>query len=193
MNRRLLVALPLLALAALFYGWFSEPDSNAPHPRSNSETGADFWLEGMDMARLNANGELDSRMTARKESYYSNIDIHEFSQPHIVIYRGRELPWVVDAKSGRSEEAGKLIRLFGETRIERDQPGGEDWSRIDTRDLRYWPDKKIGESDAASKISTPDTVTSGTGLRMLLDNERTQLLSNVKSIIDEKHSPVPAP
>ncbi len=191
MNRRLLFLAPILTIAALLYGWFFGDDETPPPRQTNTEKGADFWLEGMDMARLTADGELDYRMTASRESYYADSDVHEFQQPHMAFYRGRKDPWRVDALSGRSENKGKLVKLFGDTKIERGQPGSENWSRIDTRDLRYQTEPKIAESDEFSRISTPDTVTTGTGLRMFLNDERTQLLSNVTSIIDEKNDPTP--
>jgi lipopolysaccharide export system protein LptC len=74
--------------------------------------------------------------------------------------------------------------LLGKVDIWRDGPDGKREIHIETQDLRVSPRKEYAETDLPVSISTPESLTRGTGMRAYLGESRVQLLSKVKTTIE---------
>ena len=83
-----------------------------------------------------------------------------------------------------------VLMLLGKVDIWRDSSDGKREIHIETEDLRVLPHEEYAETQLPVSISTPESLTSGTGMRAFLGESRVQLLSKVRTTIDPKVRPL---
>jgi len=79
-----------------------------------------------------------------------------------------------------------VILLQGRVYVWREDPSGQRAMDIVTRDVRVLPEKEYAETEEPALIRTPDTETRGVGMRAWLGESRVELLSQVRTVMNEK-------
>lgn len=189
MERRywmLVVVLTLVALGSELLLWLTRerPDAQtfAGPPRSDY-TLTDFTMNALDSAGKRT--FLISGPALARRSEDGSIFV---TTPDYQLIDGGGHPWTGKSDSAWVNKAGTLMKLLGHVEMHRAPP--DDGLPIDvvTRDLTTWPKEKKMETAALATISQPGSILTGVGMSGDLNAKTLELLSDVHSILQPKHT-----
>ncbi|WP_164880779.1 LPS export ABC transporter periplasmic protein LptC [Aestuariirhabdus litorea] len=176
----------LLVSALLAYGGFylyqntplrqalTPPDTD---PSERQE--ADFYLTNARLVRFNQQGELDHRMHAQEVNHYPLDDTTIIRQPRMVLYR-EQGERHISASNGKLLPGSKDLELWDEVLIVARARDGSEQGRLDTDFITLYSGQELASTSRPVIITTPQSVTRAVGLNAHLDQNRVQLLSNVR-------------
>ena len=144
----------------------------------------DVTMEEFEVTTMDEDGNPLRRLAAAHMAHFSDTGIKELTQPHLIVYRDQAEPWHVASERGRVSADNDVLMLLGKVDIWRNNRDGKREIHIETEDLRVLPREEYAETELPVRISTPETLTRGTGMRAYLGESRVQLLSQVKTTID---------
>ncbi len=182
-NVRSLLTLALLALcAALSYAlllWLNPPTAELSR-QLNSEP--QLIIENFQALRLNANGGRALRVVAPRLAQLPNPLGTRITQPLLDWYQpdGQTRIWQLSAAHGWIAPDQQTVRLEGEVRLVRTAESGKPAVTIITRDLLLRPNERYAETAALTSATTANGVLQARGLRAWLDEERIELLAEVR-------------
>lgn len=175
--------LPLLLLLGLALGttWYLqrverqlEIQVERPAPAEVAE-GWEIEVLGTDAAGQPSFQLLSPHVTEAAGNLGTNLE-----QPLLTLYESDRGPARATAEKGWLAADQSLLRLDGSVNLWRAQGQGNDGSRLQTRWLLVYPELKQAETEAAVLITAPGQQLRGVGLRADLENERYELLSEVR-------------
>lgn len=174
----------LVGLAVASTLWLAELGN--PHGETKRFTGhaADVTMEEFEVTTMGEDGRPLRRLSAAYMAYFSDTDTKELTHPHLIAYREETEPWHVASERGWVSADNDVLMLLGKVNIWRNTPDGKREIHIETEDLRVLPGEEYAETELPVSISTPESLTRGTGMRAYLGESRVQLLSRVKTTID---------
>lgn len=143
----------------------------------------DLTMEEFEVTTMGEDGRRLRRLSAATMAYFTDTETTELRRPHLVIYQEPEEPWHVASERGWISADNDVLMLLGKVDIWRDGPDGKREIHIETHDLRVLPREEYAQTDLPVSISTPESLTHGTGMRAYLGESRVQLLSKVKTTI----------
>ena len=169
--------LPALLTAAVLVLWLPgerPPTTQQPRPPSD----ADYYMERFQLLQSDAQGRARHWLRAVHLAQYG--DITHLRQPELVL-RGDEgaVPWRLRADTGRLEQESRVF-LQGEVQIQRLNTGERPGLRILTPSLRLDLERKIAETAQAVTVLAPQGQLQARGLRLSLQEQRLQLLAQVR-------------
>lgn len=182
--------LPLLLVVALISAglWFSESPPEEllgirPTPQQHSRA-ADLVIRDAKTRHFNEDGNLAYRVDAEQITYYQfkRRDRAELTEPRMLFYQDDQQKWRTESRQGAAYNRGERIVLSGDVEIdELPSPGG---IKLQTPSITILPDKEFAETDRVVTISSGPNQTKGKGMRVYLDKDRVEILSDVKSNYD---------
>jgi len=167
-----------LLLAALLSGWLAWRDKPLPSPAAPIAQHSDYVLYNFDLVSLNSEGEEAFTLSAPQLRQTPGARTLDLTTPTFLIPQGGQRRWQVNANSGWISASNDEIRLRGEviaTPID-----AADQTRIVTEALDVFPQQHLATSNAVVTLSRLGTTMHGSGMRAHLDQNRVELLSNVK-------------
>ncbi|BBM02290.1 hypothetical protein GL2_23640 [Microbulbifer sp. GL-2] len=100
----------------------------------------------------------------------------------MLFYQDDQQKWRTESRQGAAYNRGERIVLSGDVEIdELPSPGG---IKLQTPSITILPDKEFAETDRVVTISSGPNQTKGKGMRVYLDKDRVEILSDVKSNYD---------
>jgi lipopolysaccharide export system protein LptC len=144
----------------------------------------DLTMQEFEVTTMGEDGRPLRRLSAAYMAHFSDTGTKELTQPHLIVYREQAEPWHVASERGRVSADNDVLMLLGEVDIWRNSPDGKREIHIETENLRVLPREEYAETDLPVRISTRETLTRGTGMRVYLGESRVQLLSQVKTTIN---------
>ena len=144
----------------------------------------DLTMEEFQVTTMGEDGRRLRRLSAAYMAHFADTETTELRRPHLVVYQQSEEPWHVASERGWVSGDNDVLMLLGKVDIWRDSADGKREIHIETHDLRALPREEFAQTDLPVSISTPETLTHGTGMRAYLGESRVQLLSKVKTTID---------
>ena len=179
--RKWVVPAALLAAAGAS-GWvLYDLDLDAPATAVRKLPEApDAWMENFVTIEMDDAGRPKRRIEARYMAYNADATVH-LTHPHYVLYRAGGEPWNVRSKRGQVSADGTVVQLLGQVDIWRDGGSGVRDLDVRTERLTVLPDSGYGETAKPVTIRMPASTTTGTGLRAYLDENRIELLSQVRT------------
>jgi lipopolysaccharide export system protein LptC len=186
MSRRWLLALVLSTLAAgtAWYRHGLQREGSAG--RVEGAHRPDFYMESFSSLTTDVRGMPRRRLSGERLDHYPDTDTHEITQPHLELYEEGREPWHVASERGWVSPDRDVILLQGRVYVWRQDPSGQRVMDIVTRDVRVLPEKEYAETEEPALIRTPDTETRGVGMRAWLGESRVELLSQVRTVVNEK-------
>lgn len=149
----------------------------------------DSYLTHSLTTQYNLQGIVANIITADRTDYYeSNRDNpHNYAllkQPKIIIYDNKppkNQPWHASSNHARSTNNNEEFLLSGDVVLTQKTSDQKSATTITSEQLLIKPNQKYAETNKPVMIKTPSGVTSSVGLKMSLDKETIELLSNVRS------------
>ena len=180
--------LAVLLAAAGVSGWILYGiDFDAPAPARGASDAPDAWMESFVTVEMDGAGRPQRRIEARRMTYHADATI-ELSDPYYVLYRAEGEPWNVRSERGRVSADGTTVRLLGRVDIWRDDGSGGRALDVRTGHLTMLPDSEYGETMQPVTILMPSSTTTGIGMHAYLDEDRIELLSQVRTHVDRRRS-----
>jgi lipopolysaccharide export system protein LptC len=144
----------------------------------------DLTMEEFEVTTMGEDGRPLRRLSAAYMAHFTDTGTKELRRPHLVVYQKQAEPWHVASERGWVSAGNDVLMLLGKVDIWRDGPDGKREIHIETQDLRVLPREEYAETELPVSISTPESLTRGTGMRAYLGESRVQLLSKVKTTIE---------
>ncbi len=169
----------IAALAGL--SWWLQQEEQGAHLISQGEQHViDYSLKDFEITAMDERGLPRHIMKAAHMVHYSDDDSAELSQPHMLVYREKGGPWILQSEAALVYQGGDKIWLQGDVHIEQRREDDKGMLLLDTRDLWIYADQDYAESSEAVVIRDGLSVTRAKGLKIDLEQGRMQLLANVR-------------
>ena len=144
----------------------------------------DLTMEEFEVTTMGEDGNPLRRLSAAYMAHFTKTGTKELRRPHLVVYQSKAEPWHIASERGWVSADNDVLMLLGKVDIWRNYADGRREIHIETEDLRVLPNEEYAETELPVAISTPESMTRGTGMRAYLDESRVQLLSAVKTTIE---------
>jgi lipopolysaccharide export system protein LptC len=177
-----LLPIALAVLFAVFIWWPLSQEGVREAPVETVETTrADYYLTDFSLTRSDASGRWQYELEAQRLEHYPESDSWALQAPAMTLYMETGAPWYGRGERGRVWADGELARLEESVELWRPASAQNRASRLETRDVLLKPGEHYAETAAPVVLSQAGRgQLRGTGARAYLQEERYELLSNVK-------------
>lgn len=185
-TRGILSLVGLAALAGLSYGLLRWVESSLREPAPADSQAPVLTVEQSRAVRLNAAGVRESVVEAPRSWQLPGQGGVRLEQPILDWYQpdGQTKEWRVQAEQGWIAADNQLARLAGEVVMRRDAESGKPPVTITTRDVWLHRAERYAETAAPIKAVIPGGELHAVGARAWLDQERLELLSEVRGFYE---------
>ena len=173
-----------LALLVVATGWFLFTQETGLQRPTASASGADAFVEDMDLKVLNEMGQLEYRIIARRMLHYPGDERFTLEQPDIKLHQSNGDTWHIISERGETTEDADLIWLLGDVDIKRLGNANSEPLHIITSDLLVKPEEEVAETDNATTIISKQLEVHGVGARADFMNDTLELRSSVRGRYD---------
>lgn len=176
----------LALLASLSYGLLRWVESEQRQPVLTESQEPTLIIERFRVVRLNVAGLRESAIEAPRLAQLPNNLGTRIEQPVLDWYQpdGQTREWRLQAEQGWISADQQSVRLEGEVTIVRTTDSGQPPITITTRDVLVRPGERYAETAAPTRAVTPDGEFRAVGVRAWLDQERLELLSEVRGVYE---------
>jgi lipopolysaccharide export system protein LptC len=174
----------LVALAVASSVWLAQLGQSDRQTERFTGHAPDLTMEEFQVTTMGEDGNKLRRLSAAYMAHFSDTQTKELRRPHLVVYQDKAEPWHIASERGWVSADNDVLMLLGKVDIWRDYEDGRREIHIETEDLRVLPHEEYADTELPVTISTPESLTRGTGMRAYLSESRVQLLSRVKTTID---------
>lgn len=140
----------------------------------------DYYLTNATVSQYNQEGILSSKISAERFTHIQEFGTTDMIKPRFNFYiAGSDTDWFGKANEGLLLDSGAQINLTGDALV----TNGPDIDRplsLKSQSLRFFPQQNYAESDQQVSLVAKYSQLTGTGMRLNLDNQRLQLLQQVK-------------
>lgn len=175
-SRWLYLNLAALAVIATSLWWWQQTELQS-HDSKQSWI-PDYYLTNATIQQFDAQGQLSSSIHAQRFSHIREFDSTDMTQPRFSIHLSQGSSWFGRADNGLMLDSGAQINLSGDVLL----TNGPDIDRplsLATQQLHLLPASNYASSDQRVQLSTQYSHLTGTGMRLTLNHQRLQLLSQV--------------
>lgn len=172
----------LALLAGLSYGLLRWVESELREPVPAESQEPVLIIERFRAVRLNAAGLRELVVEAPRLAQLPNNNGVRIEQPALDWYQsdGQTREWRLQADQGWVAADQQLVRLEGRVTMVRTADSGKPPMTIITRDVLVRPSERYAETAAPTQAVTPSGEFWAVGVRAWLDQERLELLSEVR-------------
>ena len=179
-DNRTLLGLGVLLLLAVFSQWLLSVNNGLSAAKATVSHDPDYTMENFIITTMGAAGSPEHRLQARYLAHYPDDGSAELTAPQFTLYERDDGPWQVSAARGWVGGGQKFAVLRDNVLIENPQAGPAQAIRITTSELQVLPDDKYAQTGQPVTLQSQNALTHAVGMRLYLDEERLQLLSQVK-------------
>jgi lipopolysaccharide export system protein LptC len=169
--------------------WFTEspPELLGKRPTPQQQTqAADLVIRDARTRHYDQEGTLAYRVDAERITFFQfeRRDRADLTEPRIFFYQDKEPKWRTESRTGVAHNNGQRVVLQGDVHIsELPEPGG---IQLRTESITIKPREEYAETDKLVTITAGQNRTQGKGLRAYLNQDRVEILSQVKSSYETK-------
>jgi lipopolysaccharide export system protein LptC len=176
----------LALLAASSYGLLRWVESSLREPAPAESQAPVLTIEQIRAVRLNGAGLREYVLEAPRLTQLPGQLGTWIERPVLDWYQpdGRTREWRLLAERGWIAADNQLVRLEGEVVMTRTAESGKPPATIITRDVLVRPAERQAETAAPARAVTPGGDLRAIGLRAILDEERLELLSEVRGVYE---------
>jgi len=176
----------LALLASLSYGLLRWVESELREPAPAESQKPALIIERFRAVRLNVAGQRKSVIAAPRLAQLPNHLGTRIEQPALDWYQpdGQTREWRLQAEHGWISADQQSVRLEGEVTMVRTADSGKQPMTITTRDVLVRPGERYAETAAPARAVTPDGEFRAVGVHAWLDQERLELLSEVRGVYE---------
>lgn len=151
------------------------------------------YMKDVETREFDTQGKLHYQLSTPQVTHYqvnpdgpSDGDYTLIEHPNMAFYDADSAaPWLVSAKTGRSEANGQLLRLLDNVLIQQKTPN-QGLIQITTSELRVRASEQFAETDKAVKMRSAKGQIDAVGMDADLAQSRLQLKSQVKAVYDPR-------
>ncbi|MFZ4792054.1 MAG: LPS export ABC transporter periplasmic protein LptC [Candidatus Competibacteraceae bacterium] len=172
----------LVTLAGLSYGLLRWVESSLREPELAESQAPTLTVEQFRAVRLSLTGLRDYVIEAPLLQQWPGQRGTQVHQPIIDWYQpdGTTREWRLQAEQGWIAPDHQLLRLDGEVVMTRSAASGKSPVTVLTRDVLIHPTEQQAETAAPARITTPGGEMNAVGMRAWFDQQRLELLSEVR-------------
>jgi len=172
----------LVAVLLVGLGWWLSDDTQQPGPAlaQGEEANTDYYMRGFTLHSADETGRWRYRIDGERLLHFVKDGVWTLSAPTMVFYPETGAPWHGKAERGRLWADGDEGELLGVVEMRREASAQNKAVTLLTRDVRLRPNDQYAETDAPVEVDHEAGRVTGVGGRVFLDQDRYELLSNVK-------------
>lgn len=176
----------LVLLAGLSYGLFRLVESSLRELGPAESQAPVLTVERLRAVRMNSAGKREYVIEAPQLWQSPGQGGVRVEQPTLDWYQpdGQVREWRVKAESGWSATDRQIIRLDGIVTMIRTAASGKPPMTVTTRDIVIRAGGRYAETVAPTQVAMPNGELQTTGARVWLDQQRLELLSEVRGFYD---------
>ncbi|MCI0400326.1 MAG: LPS export ABC transporter periplasmic protein LptC [Gammaproteobacteria bacterium] len=171
----------ILFVLALISAWVLKQIAEPPRSiRPDQSHVPDYYVEDFTTLVMDEGGSPQNKLRAEFMAHDPQDDSTRLVRPTLEVFREGRPPWYVTADSGRVTSDNEVIQLLGVVRMWRNNDKGERDVEVITSDVRILRQMEYLETDRDATLRTNTTVINAVGMRAYLDDNRLELLSQVR-------------
>lgn len=178
MNRRIVFITLLVALLVILNNWLSGQREEAAQEVAAPRHVPDYFLNQFTATTMDQQGRPAQRLSADRMVRYADEEALELEAPRFLQAGVNGVQWHITARHGRMEGEGERLLLEGGVDITRNGAAGG--MEMHTTTLLLRPHARYAETADAVSIRHPHGTVTATGLRAWFDEERVQLMAEVR-------------
>lgn len=186
-SRRLFImtSIAVIASTAGLWAWQSKHnhlDLNPLNTNNSIANDEDFFADHIHVTKYNADGSLYYKMQSTHITHNENNDIALVTQPIMKLYAAQNVQWNVTAERGKVYNHQQAIDLIDNVAISKYESNNNTPAlRLTTQLITLHPEDNTFATDEHVNIKTDTTHTTATGMKASMENNRIQLLHNVRT------------
>lgn len=183
MDQRKLVILGglILLLIALGLNWFTDYRQTPTSHTVPTSLLPDAIVTNLQQQTYADDGQPSYSMSAGRASQFTEKNITQLTDLHVILFSSGTPSWHLDAHSGLSVDNGDIIELMGDVSIKQDAERYTLPITLLTHSLRLSPKKEYAETHEPVTILQGTGLTQATGMQVNIKEGEIVLLSEVKS------------
>lgn len=188
MLQKLFVPLIVALIAVLSIWLLPEQREQTLLPVNRSNLAADSFMENFTIHVLNAQGRPQYELRAVHMAHYPHDGHSDLQQPLFTAYQEEKgEQWMVSAERGVMENSNEKITLHGRVVIDKIRQNEQsDPLQIQTQELLILPPESYAETAEYALITQGDATMESNGLRAFFEENRIQLLSQVRGVYEAR-------
>ena len=143
----------------------------------------DFYMRDAKSVEYNQLGKVRFRFKATDVNHFPQGDFTLVNNPDMTLFR-KGSPWNIISKEGHISPDGKIITLTKDVKLRGGTP--EQPLQMETQSITILPDKNLAKTKQKVLIINNSGRINAKGMNAYLDENRMELLSNVKV----RHDPI---
>lgn len=182
MSRRALLTLLGIILLAAGSTWLSRaPQKPAASTTAASERYPSYFMRDFTAITMDEEGQPKHHLQAASLIHYSDDDTTVLARPRLSVLGENSKSWLIQAERGTADTSSRQLQLNENVILERPGEGAaSDNLRISTDSLQVDLDRKYAQTDEPVHIADTNSTMDAVGMRAYLDQERVELLANVR-------------
>lgn len=178
---RTLLVLAGLALLAALSGWFlNDLERDLREVRARDDRTPVTVAENFVATDMNALGERRYVLSGPHLEQYAGARGTDVLRPVAHTYENQQPIWEIRADTGWIAPGTEVVELRDNVRAERPASTGYVPVVMTGHNLRLIPDRNYAESAEPVRVTTPDAVVDAVGFHAWLDEDRIELLADVR-------------
>jgi len=178
----------LAVLAGLSYGLLRWVETSLREPAPAESEAPVLVIEGLQAMRMTTAGQREFVIEAPRLWQLPGPGGARLERPELDWYQpdGQTREWRLRAEWGWVSADQKTLLLEGEVVADRTAESGRSPVTLITRDVRVRPTEQYLETAAPTRAATPGGELRAVGARVWLDQERVDLLSEVRGVYEPR-------
>lgn len=184
MNRRWLFPATVLVLLVTVGWWVMDerrPQPERPDSQVEQQRQPDYFTENFTLLATDAQGKPAWELRSPRMVHYSDQDLWQLDRPDMLYHTATGKPWRLTAERGRAWSGLDEAMLEGEVHVTREAGPDNAASRLDTSDVRLWPDQRLAETDMPAVYRSEGHHATGVGARGDFTRDTLKLRSEVNA------------
>jgi lipopolysaccharide export system protein LptC len=183
MKTRIIAVIALFTIAAIFMGWFYNPETTISRQDLKIPTNIDYFLSEFQYKSMNDHGNLDFEMQSPYLEHLKVSNISLIDQPTIQIYRNLH-DWQIESLTGKLFHEQNSLQLEDSVVMRRE---GSNPLQVRTEVILFQPDLDLISASKTIEIKSGTTVIHGSEAIFDLKN-KVYSLKNTKAIYHHENS-----
>jgi len=176
-----ILGLAVLLVLAVLSSWFLATLESTLEIAARQPTAPPLTMARVQAMRMTAEGVREYAIATPELVQLPDDGGTLLRQPRVDVYRdGTIRDWLLRAEDGWIAPDNDLIQLRRAVTLVRPALDGRSPVVITTRDVRIHPDRDLVEGEAPVRIQTPEAVVEAVGFRAFVQEDRLELLTDVR-------------
>ena len=144
------------------------------------ETLPQIFMVNSDTVRFETGGQKSHHLIGEHTRYFDEGDRLEIAKPVITFFRDdQQQPWHISANYSHGKTDQSRFVFYENVKIWQNNPA-EGKQLITTEKLIVYPNRNYSETDKFVTLTSPNSKTTGTGMRVWFDDQKIELQQSVR-------------